>query len=168
MQLSIVFGYVAWHPVYYNGNVPEVRSPYYGHLFVSDFMGGSSSFRVAQIDVDSDYLAAYAGYGNNELTRLVIINFNVWIPGSENRPSEAFEIEVPSSVSSGVVTTLTSPGGATAMNEDFSWGGMTWTYAKDGLPQKFKGASGPRTIMANERMLKLEVGASEAVMIQFQ
>lgn len=164
MQLSKVFGYVAWHPVAYNGLLPEVRAPYYGHLFVSDFMGGSNSFRVKELGLGEDLVAAYAGYENDQLQRVAIFNYDVWNEGGGPRPNRTFTLQVSGDVRSVNIQTLTSPGG-TAANSTFYWAGETWTYETNGLGERVPGIEGSDTLDMSGGSVQVPVGASEAVIV---
>lgn len=162
MQLSKVFGYVAWHPVAYNDLEPEVRAPYYGHLFVGDFMNGTNNFRVSEIQSDDDLLAAYAGYEDNKLARVAIINYEVWDSSDGDRPTREFTVKVPANISSAHVSTLTSPGGASSL-QDFHWAGQTWTFANNGtgevVQQEYTEAK------VENGQIQVSVGATEAVLV---
>ena len=164
MQLSKVFGYVAWHPVAYDDLLPEVRAPYFGHLFASDFMGGSDSFRVAEIDLDEDLIAAYAGYESDQLQRVAILNYEVWNEGDGSRPSCNFTLQVPENVRSVKVETLTSPGGATAY-DTFYWAGQTWTYESNGLGERVPQTEAYTIAYVESGLVQVQVGASEAVIV---
>lgn len=164
MQLSKVFGYVAWHPVAYNDLLPEVRAPYYGHLFVSDFMGGSDTFRVKELGLGEDLVAAYAGYEDDQLQRVAIFNYDVWNEDGDSRPNRTFTLQVPGDVGSVEIQTLTSPGGATA-SSTFYWAGETWTYESNGLGEKVSGIEGSSTLDVSGGLVQIPVGASEAVIV---
>lgn len=166
MQLGQVFGYVAWHPVNFDGLTPSVRSPYFGHLLVADFMGCSTNFRASEIKTDDPKLAVYAGYDNNKLVRMVIINYDVW-KGSGTRPSRKFNISVPSNVKSGKVSTMTSPGGATSMAY-FYWAGLAFSYGNNGVGTIAPSQPQPYTVQATNGVFSVTVGSSNAILIDFQ
>lgn len=167
MQLSTVFGYVAWHPVFFDGIVPEVRSPYYGHLFVADFIGGSKAFRVSEVATGDDLLAVYAGYEHDKLKRMAVINYDVWEKDSNQRPKRTFKIKVPSGMGNATVQTLTSPQGTSA-NSTFYWAGKTWTYANNGIGKEIPGQKESETVLASSGYIEVDISASEAAMIHFQ
>lgn len=167
MQQSKVFGYVAWHPVYFDAIVPEVRSPYYGHLFVADFMGGSPAFRISEIDTDDDLLAVYAGYEHSQLKRVAIINYDVWEEGDGPRPRRNFTIQGPFGTGVAKVQTLTSPGGTSA-NSTFYWAGQTWTYANNGIGKRVPGQQKSTIVPDLSGNIQVDVGASEAVIVHIQ
>lgn len=162
MQLSKVFGYVAWHPAAYDGLQPEVRAPYYGHLFVGDFMNGSRDFRMSEIPSNDDLLAVYAGYEKNQLARVAIINYEVWNPSYGERPTREFTVKVPKGVLSARISTLTSPGGASSL-EGFYWAGRTWTFANNGLGQIVQQEY--IEVTAEHGDIQVSVGATEAVLV---
>lgn len=166
MQLSKVFGYVAWHPVAFNDIVPSVRSPYFGHLFAADFMGKSSSFRVAEIATGDDQLAVYAGYDMGKLTRLAIINYNVW-NGNGARPVRSFAVNVPSGTTQGTVRVLTSNDGATALG-NFYWSGLAFSYANHGVGTIAPGQPQPKTVQAQRGKITVDVGSSQAIILQLK
>jgi hypothetical protein len=168
MQLSKVFGYVAWHPVSFDGILPEVRSPYYGHLFVAEFIGGSKAFRVNEVATDDDLLAVYAGYEHDTLKRMAVINYDVWEKGSNTqRPKRTFKIKVPSGIGHATVQKLTSPQGTSAKST-FYWAGKTWTYANNGIGKEVPGQKVTETVLASSGYIEVVVGASEAVMVHLK
>ncbi|KAJ5604412.1 glycoside hydrolase family 79 protein [Penicillium lagena] len=162
MQLSKAFGYAAWHPVAYDDLEPAVIAPYYGHLLVADFMKGSSNFRVIEIQSDDDLLAAYAGYEYDQLKRVAIMNYDVWNAGDGERPIRNIDLKVPDGVQSVRISTLTSPGGASATSE-FYWAGQTWTYANDGVGQAVHQRYAEELV--KDGHVVVTVGASEAVIV---
>ncbi|UNI24889.1 hypothetical protein JDV02_010608 [Purpureocillium takamizusanense] len=169
MQLGQVFGYVAWHPIAFAGLQPEVRAPYYGHLFVGDFIGRSKAFRVSEVPVGAEedgLVAAYAGYEHDRLQRVAIINYEVWQQGAgPQRPSRTFAVPVPRGVRSVRVQTLTSAEGASSLNGTVSWAGRTWTYENDGVGARVPGVEEFTTVRVVGGRANVEVGASEAVIV---
>lgn len=166
MQLSKVFGYVAWHPVDYNGLSAEVRAPFFGHLFVADFMGGSSNFRVSEVELKDDLAAAYAGYENDQIKRVALFNYNAWSKGSGDRPSSTFTLSTPEGVKSVKIQKLTSPGGAKA-TDTFYWAGNTWTAASKGVAQRVSSVPESTTANVDKGSVTVSVGASEAVIVHY-
>ncbi|OAQ85232.1 glycoside hydrolase family 79 protein [Purpureocillium lilacinum] len=164
MQLGQVFGYVAWHPIAFDGLQPEVRSPYYGHLLVADFIGKSKAFRVSEVQTNDDLVAAYAGYEQDQLRRVAIINYKVWQKGSGARPARTFTLPVPRGVRSVKVQTLTSSGGA-SVNGTASWAGRTWTYENNGVGEKVPGLDEFTTVPVSGGRANVKIGASEAVIV---
>lgn len=168
MQLGQIFGYVAWHPIFFDGISPEVRSPYYGHLFAAEFMGGSADFRVSEISQDDDLVAAYAGYDHGELKRVAVVNYDVWESSSgERRPTRSFTIKVPLTTLFAKVQTLTSADGTSAYS-DFYWSGKTWTYETNGNEARVPGQQEYKIVPALLGEIKVEVGASEAVLVHLE
>ncbi|KAK2589849.1 hypothetical protein QQS21_012471 [Conoideocrella luteorostrata] len=161
MQLGQVFGYAAWHPVTIGDISPQVRSPYYGHLFAADFIGKSNAFRVKELDTGDDLSAVYAGYDAGVLNKMAIINFDVW-RGDGSRPTRSFKIQIPAGVKSVQVRTLTSAGGATTSGS-FSWAGQTWTHQNNGVASPEHPSS--VSIKAVDGFVNIAVGASEAALI---
>lgn len=164
MQLGQVFGYVAWHPIAFDGLQPEVRSPYYGHVLVADFIGKSKAFRVSEVQTNDDLVAAYAGYEQDQLRRVAIINYKVWQKGSGARPARTFTLPVPRGVRSVKVQTLTSSGGA-SVNGTASWAGRTWTYENNGVGEKVPGLDEFTTVPVSGGRANVKIGASEAVIV---
>ncbi|KAH8799678.1 hypothetical protein F5884DRAFT_863286 [Xylogone sp. PMI_703] len=166
MQLGKIFGYVAWHPVAFDGILPEVRAPYYGHLFAADFMGSTHDFRIKELDLGNDLVVSYAGYEHNKLERVALFNFDVWDEGEGPRPSKEFELEVPRGIRQVKVEKLTSPGGTIA-NSTYYWAGQTWTCETNGIGQWASPGANAEPSIAPVRggRVQLVVGASEAVIV---
>ena len=167
MQLGQVFGYVAWHPIAFDGLTPGVRSPYFGHLLAAEFIGCSKDFRVAEVHTGDEKLAVYAGYEHGKLVRLVIINYDFWTGGCQTRPSRKVSFKVPSGVKSGRVSTMTSPGGAPATG-NFYWAGQAFSYANMGVGTKAQGQQQPYAVQAARGSVSVNVGASEAVLVDLK
>ena len=166
MQLGQVFGYVAWHPIAVSGLQPSVRSPYFGHLLAAEFIGGSTSFQVAEVATGDDTLAVYAGYDNGKLVRVVVINYDLW-NGSGTRPTRDFTINVPSSTTAGTVKTLTSPGGGTATGS-FYWAGLAFSHPNNGVGTVEPTQPQPQDVTAQNGKLTVTVGSSQAVLVQLK
>lgn len=165
MQLGQVFGYVAWHPIQFDANTPpRVLAPYYGHLFVADFMSGSDSLRVAEVPTSyPSRTAAYAAYDHDVLARIAVINYDVW-HGEGRRPKREVEVVVPRGVTWVKVQTLTAPGGTGAMRGIY-WGGRTWTFESGGVGVRVKGVKEFELFRARNGRVTVMVGASEAVLV---
>lgn len=170
MQQGTGFSYSQWQPIPRLGTEsypPHVRAPYYGLVFIADFVGSSSSpLRVKELTLPSsandEQFSAYAGYENGVLERVVLVNFAVWNSTQKGeRPSQEVQLVVPQGVKSVRVERLTAPGAD--VYKGVAWNGTQWTFESDGVGVRVKNDSSVvSTVQGN-----VEVGvlASEALMI---
>lgn len=81
-------------------------------LFIADFIGKKGDTQVTNVDLSSDKVAAYGAYSSGRLARIALVNMNYWVgPTSHSnpRPSQIFQLRVPSGVAHVLVKYLTSP-----------------------------------------------------------
>jgi hypothetical protein len=135
MQQGLGFGYSAWTPGpdSDNGNQgPGIWDPYYAFPFAADFIDGATDLQVVPI-LQQEKLVAYAGYESERLSKLVIINLEVWnTTNFSPRPSREVKFQVPSNMAKAKVENLTAPGAD--VGEDITWVGTSRTYKSMGLP----------------------------------
>lgn len=132
-----------WTPipgVLNNNPTPQVRSPFYAQPFIADFIGIPEPHSVLNLDLNSDVLSAYAMYHNSVLSRVALVNLQMWTKSSgTTRGSQTFAVSVPSGISTVMVQRLHADAGALATGYDYSldasqnitWAGMQWTYTLD-------------------------------------
>lgn len=92
-------------------------------MFVADFVGKEGASAVAEIDVKSDLVSAYAMYGKDEgeLQRVALVNMQLY-NGTETgkkRNVETFEVEVGDDVKSVKVQRLHAGKGIAAIGYNF-------------------------------------------------
>lgn len=164
MQQGLGFGYSAWTPGPDpdNGNQgPGVWGPYYALPFAADFIGGAENLQVEAILQDWK-LVAYAGYESGELSKVVVINLDVWnTTSSPDRPSRQVKFQIPSHMKKAKVEKLTAPGADSV--DHITWADMSWTYESMGLPVHV--VDDTTTISAAHGDLTIDVQSSEAVIL---
>lgn len=165
MQQGVGFGYAAWQPVAYNGTEsygPHVRAPYYGIVFVADFIGQNSELQISNIDLGNDWLSAYAGYESGELAKYAVVNLEAWnTTQNGTRPVQELSLEVPSTTNTIRVDYLTGPGSDAFVN--VTWAGDEWTYASNGLAVQVADTS--KTVWVSGGVANVSVQASEAILV---
>lgn len=162
------YRYAAWLPIALDGNDPRVNPPYYGHVFVAKFLGPNSTV-INNVDLDSDSYSAYAAYESDRLSRLAILNFDMWDPEDDtddDRPKTTFDLGTLEGYSSATVELLTAPGATS--DEDITIAGMSYDYDKE----QGQGVRVDKEVVATlqpgtDETFSVEVGASEAVIVTF-
>lgn len=164
MQQGLGFGYSAWTPGLDpdNGNQgPGVWGPYYAFPFAADFIDGATDLQVVPV-LQQEKLVAYAGYESDRLSKLVIINLEVWNKTTSfPRPSREVKFQVPPTVTKAKAEKLTAPGAD--VGEDITWAGMRWTYQSKGLPEQ--AIHDTEIISAVHKSLTVNIQSSQAVML---
>ncbi|KAK8090139.1 hypothetical protein PG997_005100 [Apiospora hydei] len=127
---------------------PQVRAPYPGAIFLTDFVGkGEGLGAVKELDLgvtEHPFLSAYAMYDaqqGGELQRVALVNlrlYNGTRTPNDQRGVETFRVPVPQGVQSIKVRRLHADRGAAAMGFDFggmehnvTWAGQQWSYSID-------------------------------------
>lgn len=164
MQQGLGFGYSAWTPGPDpdNGNQgPGVWGPYYAFPFAADFINGATDLKVVPV-MQQEKLVAYAGYEAERLSRLVVINLEVWnTTTSSPRSSREVKLQVPSYATKVKVEKLTAPGAD--VGEGITWAGMSWTYQSKGLPAQV--VHDTEIVSAVHESMTVNVQSSQAVML---
>ncbi|OCL05021.1 glycoside hydrolase family 79 protein [Glonium stellatum] len=70
MQSGVSFPFSLWHPKI-NDTPGEVLPAFYGQIFAAEFIGVHDNVRLANIDLNSPFLSAYATYEDGALTARV-------------------------------------------------------------------------------------------------
>ena len=154
---------------------PQVRGPYYAQLFAADFIGKTNGATgVANLDLKSDFLTAYAAYtADKKLARVALTNLHEWnASGGATRPAQAFAVKVPAGTASVRVGRLTAQAGAEAggfdnNGQNITWAGQQWSYKVDdgkGHPN----AASTETVAVANGVAVVSVKASEAVIVYIQ
>lgn len=88
MHQGTNYRYQAWQPVSTHRTSIGTKAPYYGNIAVAAFLGDLTDAahrpQVVNIDLNDDFKAAYASYVNDELTKIMLINFNDHNTTAEN------------------------------------------------------------------------------------
>jgi hypothetical protein len=142
---------------------PHVRAPYYGLVFIAEFIGTAPNLQVKNIDLKSDMLSAYAGYHSGNLAKVAVVNFAQWnetntIP----RPVQNFRIGGFTDGQKVSVNKLTGPGASSFNGTNF--GGVEWTWENQGMPSMAKNLT--EIIPVVNGAVKLSLQASEAALVQ--
>jgi hypothetical protein len=169
MQQGTGFNFPAWQPVNHKGTeqfTPHVRAPYYGYVFVADFIGPSKdySLRIKNLDLKNHTLSAYAGYESGTLQKIAVVNLFQWnstetIP----RPVERLTLDLPTDVKQVTVEKLTGPG-ASSFNGT-TWGGVEWSFGSHGIGVRV--ANDTQTVdVTTSGVVDVSVQASEAILVR--
>lgn len=150
---------------------PQVFSTFYAQVFAVDFIGTNPKVQVQNIDLNREFLSAYAAYDDGKLARAAFVNLKSWAPQTDgpNRPEQTVQFHVPNnSVKKLKVKTLTSPFGFTDGAADMTWAGMKWDHDHQPPGKGYVVGEQFRTVSVDETgAVKVEVGNSEAVMVFF-
>lgn len=121
------------------------------------------------MDLDDDHLSAYAAYESDQLSRLAIVNLNLWDAEDDDdeRPTTTFDLGTLDGFESATVELMTAPGGATT-NENITIAGMSYDYEQGQGKGVSVGDDIVETIEPGDgESFTVEVGASEAVIVTF-
>jgi hypothetical protein len=81
-------------------------------VLIADFIGKALDFRIKNIEVKDNTISAYAGYESGSLSRVAIVNLDVWNPpnASGKRPMQVTMDLTDHHISTVEVQKLTGPG----------------------------------------------------------
>lgn len=113
---------------------PQTLGSFYGNVFVADFIGDAGHLQIAELQVDDDEnISAYAAYNDAELTKIAIVNLELWRESyNAPRPNKTLQLTGLDGVKSVKVQRLTGPD-AGAQAPDITWAGTQWTAESKGL-----------------------------------
>lgn len=120
---------------------------------------------VVDLDLGLDEVAAYAGVPGRaarESRGDELSGLRVW---NGIRPEKRVRFKVPKGVKSVEVKTLTGPG-ASSIDGDFTWGGMSWTYESEGMGIEV--VNDTKIVDVKNSVASVAVGSTEAVLITLQ
>ncbi|KAJ5623969.1 hypothetical protein N7510_000278 [Penicillium lagena] len=158
---------------------PQVRAPWYALPFIADFLGQNPG-KVAEVDLGSDTLTAYAIYdaNTNAVFKVALLNLRVWVIGESvnSRGSENISFPVPVNTFSYTVQRLESAAGAQAMGFDYAgpeqsitWAGEEWSYSIDqGRGHTVEGVVAVETYTVTDGIVEVEILDSEAIIINLE
>ena len=119
-----------WHPF---GDAAQqstagVTGPFYGLLMISDLIASADKgLTVTQLATGNERMTAYAGYNGGVLSRVILFNTELWVPGGKkSRPSQEFVLVLPKGTTKATVQRLAGSNGAEL--EKLSWAGQRWSY----------------------------------------
>ncbi|RDW58666.1 hypothetical protein BP6252_13142 [Coleophoma cylindrospora] len=169
IQSGSKFPFSLWLPTTNETN-GTVLPAFYGHMFSAEFIGSNRNVQVANIDLNSPHLSAYAAYEDGALSRVGIVNLHLWDreTGSEplERPSENIILEIGENVKTVTIKKLTSVNGGSARAENITWGGQQWKYKNGGVAERVLNDTVVQDVQGGN--VEVEVKSSEAVMIFLQ
>ena len=133
-------GYDGWQPAplqteNYGLEQPAGLPPYYGYLFVADFIGNGVNGKdvtMVNLKLYRERAVGYAAFEGGVLERVALLNTVYWLQNSgTERPTTTFELTLPGDVKSVRVEKLMAPGGAEA-RDGVTWAGKSYTFASGG------------------------------------
>lgn len=173
MQLGTNFRISAWQPVDKANHPQAVHGNYYGLAAAAAFVGGAGDLQVSPLaaaaDGHPDVVVGYAGYHGGKLSKIAVLNLDVWNSSGdaeEERPAEHVSLsELGDDVNEVRVSRLTAPLGATA-DTGITWAGRRWTAENNGT--EYADGEKPVTIGVQNGTLarNIVVKASEAVVVE--
>ncbi|KAL0260757.1 hypothetical protein SLS55_004447 [Diplodia seriata] len=173
MQLGTNFRMSAWQPVANPGHPIAVHGNYYGLVAGAAFVGGDDGdLQIRALDGLDEHpnVVGYAGYHGGKLSKVAVLNLNVWNEGNAanngTRPEKEVSLTALGDDVTGVrVSRLTAPGGAAA-NSSITWAGKRWTAENNGT--EYADGEAPVTIGVEGGKPKrnVVVKASEAVLVE--
>lgn len=120
---------------------------------------------VADLNLGMDEIAAYAAYQDGNLAKVAVINSEVYHSGDGTRQNTTVELQVPAGVESVEVKRLTGPG-ASSIDGQFTWGGVSWTYESEGMAVQV--VNDTTIVDVKNSTAEVVVRATEAVLITLQ
>lgn len=167
MQLGTNFRMSAWQPV--DDKRPKaVHGNYYGLIAGAAFVGGDGDLQVRPLDAVDGHpdIVGYAGYHGGKLSKIAVLNLDVWNGGTADRPAKDVALaQLGDDVNEVRVSRLTAPLGATA-DTGITWAGKRWTAENNGT--EYADGEKPVTIDVQDGApaRNVVVKASEAVMVE--
>jgi hypothetical protein len=85
-----------WMPEGVDGVTAQVQGTWYALPFVAEFLGNQDvdTRNVVNIDLDSDFLCAYAIFANGKLARVAILNMRRW-GDAAGTPRSSVKVSIP-------------------------------------------------------------------------
>ena len=168
MHQGTSYRYGAWMPIEKDGAGPSTNPPYYGHVMVSKFIGGSGKTRINNINLHSDYYSAYAAYDGGKLTRVLLLNLHEWNPSTgSDRPKTTFTLRTPRGFKFKYATVelMTAPGAASTTN--ITVAGISYDYGRGrGKPVRI-GPAIHSVLHPQDGGVTVDVEASQGIMVTF-
>jgi hypothetical protein len=167
MQMGTNFRMSAWQSITTKGHPKAVHGNFYGLVAGADFVGKAGNLKVRTLPMDDHpEIVGYAGYNSDKLTKVAVLNLQLWNPSDGARPNTTISLtKLGGDVTSMKVSRLTSPKGAND-EDDIRFAGQQFTADNDGTVVA-KGEK-PATIKVTNGspVTPVVVGASEAVLVE--
>lgn len=169
MQLGTNFQMAAWQPVDNPPTHPKaVHGNFYGLAAAAKFIGGLGDLQIRALEAAPGHpnVVAYAGYHGGTLSKIAVLNLNVWNIGSDRVEKCISLTNLGDDAANVRVLRLTSPRGAES-DIGLSWAGRRWTAEDDGKEYTVDDNE-PDTIpvQGGAPRRSVVVKASEAVVIE--
>ena len=160
------YRYASWQPILNKGIPPTTKPPYYGQIMVATALGQSENMRISNIPLSGDTESAYALFDGEDLSKLVILNFQTFNETSDaaSRLSRKYQFKIPEGYESARVERLTAPGSDSEKGVTF--GGVSYDHdLKMGQPVVVD--SGKETVDINDGVLSITLPDSSGVLVTF-
>ncbi|KAF7341911.1 Glycoside hydrolase family 79 protein [Mycena sanguinolenta] len=114
MQQGTNFRMSAWQAVDGGKGHPEaVHGNFYGLVAGADFIGTAGDLKIRTLPSNDADIVAYAGYNAEKLTKIAVLNLQVWNQGDGHRPERNITLtKLGADVKTVRMSRLTSGGGA--------------------------------------------------------
>ena len=184
MHQGTNYRYASWQPIQTVNESIGTKAPYYGNIAVASFMGDLTKMQmqVVEIPMPGIYQAAYAGYVNGKLAKLMAIQMNEYnsttgtytspdgTVATGARPIQTFGFKVPAkyaSVKAGTVQRLMANGSDAITGITF--GGYSYNYElQNGLPVKMDNVTAVESLSVGKGgVIQIQVPYSSAAMVAF-
>ncbi|KAL1615736.1 hypothetical protein SLS54_008866 [Diplodia seriata] len=167
MQLGTNFRISAWQPVDTANHPMAVHGNYYGLVAGASFVGGDGNLQIRPLDAVDGHpnIVGYAGYHGGKLSKIAMLNFQVWDGGAGDRPAKNISLaKLGGDVSEVRVSKLTAA--KTTADSGITWAGRRWTAEKNGT--EYADGEKPVTIGVQNGVpaKNIVVKASEAVVVE--
>lgn len=152
-----------WQPIFINGEAANVRPSYYAMAAMAQLIGsGNGTTRLAPLATENSYVRAYAGYANDDLSSLVIINAQQVNTSATDKGSIDFQISLPDYSGQTLFLSYLSAGGADAVS-NVTWNGLSFEGDSIGSVSTAQDQSGQTVALDNNGAATITVRDSEAV-----
>lgn len=180
MQQGTGFAYAGWQPRPLTGRKlarqwesQAVSAPYYGYLFVADFIGPAPEVQMQQIPIPEQSspqtVVAYGAYEGGKLNRVAFINLKECQSTNDCRES-TITIPLPPGMSKVTINKMTGPNdhGTKAIGSNMAYTGKTYLWSNHGnaSPADPQLQSQPQAIIAG-RKVTFSLRNSEAALLTF-
>ncbi|KAJ7173631.1 hypothetical protein C8R46DRAFT_1215556 [Mycena filopes] len=164
MQLGTGFRIAAWQPIDGGAGHPKaVAGNYYGLVAGAKFIGSAGDFKIRQLPMDDHPdIVGYAGYNAEKLTKIAVLNLQLWNGGPRAQKSISLKA-LGADVKRVRVSRLTSTAGA-ASGKAINFGGKHFSAENDGTVSNLGPA--PTTASVVNGAVTLTVAASQAIVVE--
>ncbi|KAJ6506729.1 hypothetical protein C8R45DRAFT_1175913 [Mycena sanguinolenta] len=167
MQQGTNFRMSAWQAVDGGKGHPKaVHGDFYGLVAGADFIGTEGDLKIRTLPSDDADIVGYAGYNAERLTKVAMLNLQIWNQGDGHRSQRNITLtKLGADVKTVRVSRLTSSGGATD-EKNITWAGLQFTAKNNGTVEET--GEGPMTINVKNgsSVTPIMIAASEAAVIE--